>query len=172
MNLCRFCLQIFKATTQSSIRSQTWSQRSRLQGSALSITKCWTVDLEKPYASCTNNCTKKLCVLSGNFRTWMIDVLPQIINTIKETYNLQSYDPKISVNTELYWDHLKYGYDELALKATKSNMNFVCNFSWVKILNCVFIVLVKRKIVQTKIWSAKHNNPLLRSTYPKNKTIH
>ena len=47
-----------------------------------------------------HNCIKKLCILSGNFRTWMIDVLPQIINTIKETYNLQSYDTEIAMNTK------------------------------------------------------------------------
>ena len=38
---------------------------------------------------------------SSAFYLVMIDVLPQIINTIKETYNLQSYDPEIAINTKL-----------------------------------------------------------------------
>lgn len=49
-----------------------------------------------------NNRTKKLCILSGNFRTWMIDVLPQIVKTTKEPTVISSkMTHKITINFKI-----------------------------------------------------------------------
>lgn len=46
ISLCRFYSPLFKATNQNKIPNLK-DQRSRLQGSALSITKCWKAELNK-----------------------------------------------------------------------------------------------------------------------------
>lgn len=75
MNLCRFNVPILKATTQSSIRSQYW--RTKVSDSGISIEHCEV--LKRLFA-----CTTKLCIPSGKFKTWMIDVLPQIASNEKK----------------------------------------------------------------------------------------
>lgn len=55
-----------------------------MQGSSLSIAKFWKVyyHVDILYQS-----TTKLCIPAGKFKTWMVDVLPQIPSNEKKAYN-------------------------------------------------------------------------------------
>jgi len=71
--ICAGSVRKFLSNESTIIRTPNLkNQRSRLLGTALCIAKCWKVDLNiQTY--CTNNRTKKLCNLSGNFRNCMVD---------------------------------------------------------------------------------------------------
>lgn len=78
MNLCRFHIASFMATNQSSVRSQ--SEEPKPDGKEFSLDALQSTDKFTrigKVVSCIKLSAVKLCLLYGNFSTWMVDVLLQ-----------------------------------------------------------------------------------------------